>query len=83
MTGQRLDQLSRGLAKEAWLFRIGAGNDPMLYLERKAYREAIADALAGIEKARVTLAKVIQRLETSPGQQRPGPGQGTGGGVGR
>jgi hypothetical protein len=44
---QRLDKPSRGLAKEAWLFRIGAGNDPMLYLERNAYREAIADARAG------------------------------------
>jgi hypothetical protein len=58
---ERLDQLGRGLAKEVVLWR--KGNDPLLYLERKAYLSAIQDALAGIEAARVLLAKVCQRLE--------------------
>jgi hypothetical protein len=39
-----------------------------LYLERKAYLAAIQDALAGVEAARVLLAKVRQRLERD---QRP------------
>jgi hypothetical protein len=58
---RRLDELSRGLAKEVTLWK--ACNDPLLYLERKAYLGAIQDALAGVEAARVTLAKVGQRLE--------------------
>jgi hypothetical protein len=57
----RLDQLARGLAKEVQLWK--RGNDPLLYLERKAYLAAIQDALAGVEAARVLLAKVRQRLE--------------------
>jgi hypothetical protein len=35
-----------------------------LYLERKAYLGAIQDALAGVEAARVVLAKARQRLES-------------------
>jgi hypothetical protein len=57
----RLDQLARGLAKEVTLWK--SCNDPLLYVERKAYLSAIQDALAGIEAARVALAKVMQRLE--------------------
>jgi hypothetical protein len=57
----RLDQLARGLAKEVTLWK--SGNDPLLYLERKAYLGAIQDALAGVESARVVLAKVVQRME--------------------
>lgn len=57
----RLDQLGRGLAKEVTIWR--QGNDPLLYLERKAYLGAIQDALAGVEAARVLLGKVCQRLE--------------------
>jgi hypothetical protein len=58
---QRLDELARGLAKEVTLWK--ACNDPLLYLERKAYLNAIQDALAGVETARVVLAKSRQRLE--------------------
>lgn len=58
---QRLDELSRGLAKEVSLWK--SCNDPLLYLERKAYLGAVQDALAGVEAARVVLAKVRQRLE--------------------
>jgi hypothetical protein len=57
---ERLDQLSRGLAREISLIR--EANDPMLYLERKAYLAALGDALEGIENARIVLAKARQPL---------------------
>jgi len=61
----RLEQLSMGLAREAQLFSVASKiNDPLLYLERNGYRHAMQDALAGVEKARVTLAKAIHRLES-------------------
>ena len=61
----RLDQLARGLAKEVTLWK--SCNDPLLYVERKAYLGAIQNALVGIEAARVALAKVMQRLERDNG----------------
>jgi hypothetical protein len=57
----RLDERSRGLTKEVVL--VKAADDPLLYLERKAYLTAIQDALAGVEGARVALARARQRLE--------------------
>jgi hypothetical protein len=63
---RRLDDLARGLAKEVTLWQ--ECNDPLLYLERKAYLGAIRAALAGVEGARVVLAKARQRLEA---EQRP------------
>lgn len=63
----RLDQLMRGLSREVLLWQ--RGNDPLLYAERQAYLEAIQDALAAIEAARVVLARVRQRLDGA----RPGP----------
>jgi hypothetical protein len=57
----RLEELARGLAKEVVL--LNAANDPLLYVERKTYLTAIQDALAGVEAARVVLAKARQRLE--------------------
>jgi hypothetical protein len=57
---RRLDQLMRGLAKEVLLWK--EGNDPLLYVERKAYLRGIQDALAGVEAARVVLAKARRRL---------------------
>ena len=57
----RLDQLARGLAKEVTLWK--SCNDPLLYVERKAYLGGIQDALVGIEAARVALAKAMQRLD--------------------
>jgi hypothetical protein len=56
---RRLEVLSRGLAKEVGLWK--AGDDPLLYLERRAYLNAIQDALAGLEGARVVLAKALTR----------------------
>jgi hypothetical protein len=64
----RLDELARGLAKEVSLWK--GGNDPLLYLERKAYLGAIQDALAGVESARVVLARVRRRLEMENEPQR-------------
>jgi hypothetical protein len=58
---RRLDELSRGLAKEVTLWK--ACNDPLLYVERKEYLAAIDQALQGTEAARVVLVKVRQRLE--------------------
>jgi hypothetical protein len=45
-------------------------NDPPLYLERRPYLGAIQDALAGVEAARVVLAKARQRLEREGGHSR-------------
>jgi hypothetical protein len=56
----RLEQLERGLAREVALIR--AADDPLLYLERKAYLSAIQDAIASLENARVTLARACQRM---------------------
>ncbi len=58
---RRLDQLSRGLAKEVLLWK--ECNDPLLYRERQDYLAAIRAALSGVEGARVTLAKARQRLQ--------------------
>ena len=57
---ERLDKLARGLAKEVSMWK--ECNDPLLYLERKAYLNGILDALSGIESARVALAQAKQRL---------------------
>jgi hypothetical protein len=58
---RRLDELARGLAKEVALWKDC--NDPLLYLERKAYLAGIQDALSGVETARVALARARQRME--------------------
>jgi hypothetical protein len=65
---RRLDQLARGLAKEVMLWK--SCNDPLLYLERKAYLNAIQDALVGTETARVALVKARQRLEQEQMRKR-------------
>jgi hypothetical protein len=57
---KRLDQLSRGLAKEVVLWK--PCNDPLLYRERQDYLTAVRNALSGMEAARVALAKACQRL---------------------
>jgi hypothetical protein len=62
---RRLESLFIGLMRECQV--MGAGDDPLLYLERRAYLMALHAASSGLENARVVLAKAKQRLE------RPGP----------
>ncbi len=57
---RRLDELARALTKETRL--IGDAQDPLLYLERPAYLRAVNDAIAGLEGARVVLARAGQRI---------------------
>jgi hypothetical protein len=59
---RRLGERSRGLMKERAIIR--EANDPLLYLERLAYLHALGDALAGVETARVTLAKALGRIDS-------------------
>ncbi len=58
---RRLEELTRGLSREVALWR--EANDPLLYLERRAYLNAVQDALAGVEAARVVLARAVQRMQ--------------------
>jgi hypothetical protein len=62
---RRLDRLVRGFMKEAVL--IGDADDPLLYLERLAYVEALRGAVAGLEGARVALARALQRIRDGQG----------------
>jgi hypothetical protein len=52
---RRLEELSRGLAKEVVFWK--ECDDPLLYRERRAYLGAIQDALAGVnhEKGEIYL----------------------------
>jgi hypothetical protein len=62
---RRLDLLVRGLMKEVVVIR--EADDPLLYLERLAYVEALRQAVAGLEGARVTLARALQRIRDGQG----------------
>jgi hypothetical protein len=57
---RRLEKLSQGLALESLAWK--ECNDPLLYVERKAYLRGIQDALTGTEAARQALAGACQRL---------------------
>ena len=56
----RLERLARGLAREEVLVR--QADDRLLYRERKQYLAAVRDALAGVEAARVVLARAARRM---------------------
>ena len=57
----RLGALAKGLAKESALWQH---EEALLrFAERKLYLNAVMDALAGVEQARVVLLQVIQRAE--------------------
>ncbi len=60
---RRLEHLSLGLSKEVVMWK--GADTPLLYVERKEYLNAIQDALAGVEQARVALAQVVHRLQAS------------------
>ncbi len=65
---RRLEKLTLGLAREVLIWR--EGDDPLLFTERRDYLKAIQDALAGLDEARVVLARVGQRL-AGQGPRRP------------
>jgi hypothetical protein len=50
---------------------IGRGDDPLLYLERRAYLAAVQAAVSGLVSARVVVAKARQRIEGA-GRRRAG-----------
>ena len=58
---RRLERLFIGLSKEQALIR--QGDDPLLYLERQDYLQALQGAIAGLESARVVPARARQRLQ--------------------
>jgi hypothetical protein len=45
------------------LHNVSKADDPMLYVERREYLAAMQRVQAGVEEARVVLAKARQRLE--------------------
>jgi hypothetical protein len=51
--------------KEVVLIR--EADDPLLYLERLAYLEALRGAVARLEGARITLAQALQRIREGVG----------------
>ena len=61
---QRFAKLAEGLAKEVTLWKGCAA--PVLYVHRLEYIEGVQDAVSGLEKARVSLAKMIQEEEIRP-----------------
>jgi hypothetical protein len=61
---KRLNEVAMGLGKEIVL--LDEHDDPLLFVERQAYLKAIREALAGIETARVVLAKAAQRHTEAP-----------------
>jgi hypothetical protein len=63
---RRLDALARGLAKE--LAAVSADTlTVLLYRERRGYLEELGQAPAGVEGARVTLARAVLILVVPPG----------------
>jgi hypothetical protein len=59
---KRLDALARRLAEET--AQVSADTlTVLLYRERSGYLEAVRQALAGVETARVTLARALRRME--------------------
>ena len=65
----RLECLFLELAKER--VTIAEAQDPLLYRERRGYLEALDDAIAGVESARVILAKARQRCRVLPPHPTP------------
>jgi hypothetical protein len=57
---RRLDQLALGVAREVQL--VGQ-DDFLLYVERREYLTALHRMCAGLESARVVLAKARQRID--------------------
>jgi len=62
---RRLDELALNLMNERDRWRKDLG--PLLWHEREAYDKALTDAIAGLETARVALAKVLARIRNAGG----------------
>jgi hypothetical protein len=73
---RRLNKLSMGLAREEWHWWGNRCDQPLLFVETRAYLKAIRDALAGVETARVVLAKAAHRCDRGAGQGRGASGSG-------
>jgi hypothetical protein len=59
---RRFHDLYRGLARETAIPHV-EDNDPLLFMERRAYKASVHRAIAGLEDARIVLATAIQRIE--------------------
>ena len=59
---RRLHELYCELAKETHIPKVEEA-DPLLFLERRAYKQAMHLAIGGLEDARVALETAIQRIE--------------------
>jgi hypothetical protein len=58
----RLNALTMGLMREGFIWTKDNLHDhPLLFVETRAYLKAIRDALAGVESARIVLAKARRR----------------------
>jgi hypothetical protein len=66
---RRLDTLSRGLSLE--LHNVSKADDPILYVERREYLADMRRVQAGVEEARVVLAKVRQRIDNRAVRPEP------------
>ena len=56
---RRLESLAMGFMREAGI--LDEHDDPLLRVERLAYLKALRDVLAGVETARVVLARAARR----------------------
>jgi len=63
---RRLEKLALGLATEASLWK--KCDAPVLFADRQEYIEGILDAVSGLERARIALAKMIRQGERNPRQ---------------
>ena len=66
---RRFHDLYCGLARETAIPHV-EDNDPLLFTERRAYKAAVHNAIAGIEDARIVLATAIQRIEEGAAKSR-------------
>lgn len=64
---RRLDQLSRGIARE---LQIASKVDLLQYRERRDYFDAMRRVWVGLENARAALAKARRRIERGKAGQQ-------------
>jgi hypothetical protein len=64
---RRFHDLYRELAPETAIPHT-EDNDPLHFVERRAYKAAVHRAIAGLEDARVALATALQRIEKDAGR---------------